>query len=75
MEDLPDGITMENAKLIELEDGWAFQGHHAFLSMMYKCKINHKEIDFHCSEQVYFYETADEARDQRAMEKSRACEN
>ena len=75
MENLPEGISMENAKLVEVEDGWAFQGHHAFLSTMHECKITHKGHDFHCTEQVYFYDMADEAGDQRAMQNLRDCEN
>ena len=51
---LPEGISMENAKLVEVEGGWAFQGHHAFLSTMYPCNIKHDGHDFHCSEQVYY---------------------
>ena len=55
---LPEGISIEAAKLVELEDGWAFQGHHAFLSTMYPCQIKHDGHDFHCSEQIYYYDMA-----------------
>ena len=75
IENLPDGISMENAKLVEVDDGWAFQGHHTFLSTMHKCKITHNGHDFHCAEQAYFHDMADEAGDQRAMQKQRDCEN
>ena len=37
--DLPEGINMTNAKLVKVEDGWAFQGHYAFCSNMAPCKI------------------------------------
>ena len=66
---------MENAKLVEVDGGWAFQGHHAFPSTMYKCKITYKGRDFHCAEQVYFHKMAEEAGDQRAATKLRECEN
>ena len=72
---LPDGINMENAKLVQLEDGWAFQSQHAFPYSMYPCKIKHKGHDFNCVEQAYVYDMAEEAGDQRAMEKVRDCQN
>ena len=31
MDNLPEGINMENAKMVELDDGIAFQSHYAFL--------------------------------------------
>ena len=61
LDDLPEGINMTNAKLVKLEDGWAFQSHHAFCSNMAKCNIRYKEIDFTSSEQVYWYKCAEEA--------------
>ena len=53
---LPEGITMENAKLVSVDDGMAFQGHFAFPSNMYPCEIDHNGHKFHCSEQVYWYD-------------------
>ena len=73
--DLPNGITLENAKLVKVEDGWAFQSHHAFPSSMFQCKIKHKGHDFHCVEQAYFFDMAEEAGDQRAAAKLRECKN
>ena len=35
IDDLPEGITMENAKTVEVNDGIAFQSHFSFLSSMY----------------------------------------
>ena len=72
---MPDGISMENAKLTQVEDGWAFQGHHAFLSTMFQCQIKHKGQDFNCAEQAYVYDMAEDAGDQRAMVKVRECQN
>ena len=72
---LPDGITMENTKLVRLEDGWAFQSHYAFPSSMYPCKIRHNDRDFQCVEQAYFHDMAEEAGYQRAAEKLRECKN
>ena len=75
IENLPNGITMENVKLVKVEDGWAFQSHHAFPSSMYPCKITHNDIEFHCVEQAYFQDMAEEAGDQRAAAKLLACKN
>ena len=72
---LPEGISMEAAKLVELEDGWAFQGHHAFLSTMYPRQIKHDGHDFHCSEQIYYYDMTVDAGDQRALEGVRDCKD
>ena len=52
----------------------SIQGHHAFLSTMYRCKITYKGKDYHCAEQAYFHEMAEEAGDQRAAVKLRECE-
>ena len=75
IDNLPDGITMENAKMIQIEGGWAFQSHHAFPSPMDPCLIRHKDMDFHCVEQCYFYDIAEDAGDKRSMSKLRDCEN
>ena len=72
---LPEGINMKNAKLVELEDGWAFQSHHAFCSNMAKCTIRDDGHDYHCSEQLLWYKCAEDAEDQRAMAEVRECES
>ena len=72
---LPEGISMEAAKLVQLEDGWAFQGHHAFLSTMFPCQIKHDGQDFNCSEQVYYFDMAIGAGDQRSAEAVRDCKD
>ena len=55
---LPEGLTMEQAKMVTVDDGIAFQSHHAFPSNMYPCEIDHDGHKFHCSEQVYWYDIA-----------------
>ena len=72
---LPDGSTLENAKLVQVEDGWVFQGHHAFPSSMYPCTIKYKGQDFHCAEHAYVHDMAEEANDQHAIKKLRDCKN
>ena len=75
LEDLPEGINITNAKLVQLDDGWAFQSHHAFCSNMAQCVIQYKGHDFNSSEQVYWYKCAEEAEDQRTMERVRESKN
>ena len=36
---LPHEITLENAKIVEVQDGHAFQSEHAFLSSLYECEF------------------------------------
>ena len=67
--DLPEGINMTNAKLVKLDDGWAFQSHYAFCSNMARCIIRYKDHVFNSSEQVYWYNCAEEADNQRVMER------
>ena len=56
--DLSEGITMENAKMVSVDDGIAFQSHFAFPSSMFPCEIDHDGHKFHCAEQVYWYDIA-----------------
>ena len=69
--DLPEGVTMENAKLVAVDDGMAFQSHYAFPSNMYPCEIDHEGHKFHCSEQVYWYDIAGAAGNKRMQGKLR----
>ena len=66
---------MEAAKLVEVDNGWAFQGHHAFLSTMYTCPIKHQGHDFHCTEQIYYFDMAIDAGDQRIADEIRECKD
>ena len=60
MSNLPYNLSIENAKVIEVEDGVAFQGKHAYLSSHYPCTIKHEDKVYHCSEQMYQYTRATE---------------
>ena len=73
--DLPEGINMINAKLVEFDDGWAFQSHNAFPSNMAKCTIRDDEHDYHYSEQLYWFYCAEDAGDQQSMTLLRECKN
>ena len=68
---LPEGLTMEQAKMVTVDDGIAFQSHHAFPSNMYPCEIDHDGHKFHCSEQVYWYDIAGAAGNKRMQSKLR----
>ena len=41
----------------------------------YPCTIKHDGHDFHCSEQIYYYDMATDAGDQRAVQAVRDCKN
>ena len=69
--DLPEGITMENAKTVEVSDGIAFQSHFSFLSSMYPTPIRICDTPTHCAEQAYWLEIAWLAKNKRAIEKVR----
>ena len=58
MKNLPYELSIVNAKVIEVEDGTAFQGRHAFLSNHHPCKITWEGKDYHCSEQMFQYTRA-----------------
>ena len=62
---------MENAKIVAVDDGYAFQSHFAFPSSMYPCEIDHDRHKFHCPEQVYWYDLAGAARNKRVQAKLR----
>ena len=66
---------MEKAKLVEVEESCAFQGHQAFPSLMFTCTIKHKGHDLNYVEQAYIYDMAEEAGDKPAMVKVRDCQN
>ena len=42
IDELPHGLSLEKSKIIAVNDGWAFQSHHAFPSNMYPSKF---EVD------------------------------
>ena len=71
--DLPYGISMVEAKVIEFEHGTAFQSHHAYLSNMYKCEIVDEDITWHSSEQLFWFKYAMYNDDKEAAQKLLVC--
>ena len=57
---LPHELSMENAKLIEVQDGYAFQSRHAFPSSLYMCKINFRNKEFNSPEHAFHHSRADD---------------
>ena len=57
---LPHEITLENAKVVEVEDGYAFQGEHAFLSSLFEVEITFNERKQRSAEQAFQFTRADE---------------
>ena len=52
---LPHNLTIERAKVIEVEDGTAFQGKHAYLSSHYPFTIKDGDKEYSSSEQMFHY--------------------
>ena len=59
---LPHEITLENAKVIEVEDGHAFQGEQAFLSSLFEIEIEYKDRKHRSAEHTFHHSRADENR-------------
>ena len=74
-DDFPDGINMENAKIVPVDDSFAFQSHFTFSSNMYPCEIDHESHKFNCSEQVYWYDIAVAAGNKLVQAKLRDTKN
>ena len=55
---LPHNLSIEAAKVVEVEDGVAFQSKHAFLSSHYPYKITKDDRDYNCAEQILNYTRA-----------------
>ena len=55
---LPHGLTMESVKILQTDDGIAFQSHHAFLSSMYPCEIRDGDVIYKSAEHHYSAELA-----------------
>ena len=68
---LPHGLSLEKAKIVEVQDGFAFQSHHAFLSNLYPARITYKGATYPTVEHLYhavcaeFHEQHDLARNIR----------
>ena len=57
---LPHEITFENAKILEVQDGHAFQSEHAFLSSLFDCEFTYNNQKYYSSEQALHHIRADE---------------
>ena len=53
MERLPYGLSMTEAKIVKVEDGTAFQGHHAFMSNMFQVNIKYEGHTYFSAERLY----------------------
>ena len=50
---LPHGISLESAKIISVDDGLAFQGHHAYLSNMHATPVPYSGCIYPSAESAY----------------------
>ena len=57
---LPHEISLENAKIIEVEDGYAFQSEHAYLSSLYEVEITFNDKKHRSAEHAFHFTRADE---------------
>ena len=57
---LPHELSMENAKIIEVEDGYAFQSEHAFLSSLFEVEIEFNARKHRSAEHAFNFTRADE---------------
>ena len=66
LNDLLFDLSLENGKIVETEDGTAFQGKHAYLSNLADCQLVEGEEDFQSAEQYILINKAQLAKDNRA---------
>ena len=66
---LPHDLTLENAKTVTVEDGVAFQGHHAFMSSLYRCEIKYNGNTFYSAESALHYTHATVVKQKHVAEK------
>ena len=57
---LPHEITLENAKIVEVEDGYAFQGEHTFLLSLYEVEIDFINRKHKSAEHAFHHTRADD---------------
>ena len=50
---LPYGLSMEAVKILKVEDGYAFQSHHAYMSNMFKIDIMYEGTIYKSAEHFY----------------------
>ena len=62
-QNLPHGLTLENASTVETPNGVAFQGHGSPVSSLYQCEIDDGDRTYTCVEQQFVYYMALECKD------------
>lgn len=55
---LPNGLRLEDAKIVKVKGGLAFHSEHAWLSNFFPCSLDIQGLSFHSSEQAYQYTRA-----------------
>lgn len=55
---LPEGLRLEDAKIVKVKGGLAFHSEHAWLSNFYKCDFNLQGINFRSAEHAFQYTRA-----------------
>ena len=73
--DLPNNLSLENAKIVKTIDGVAFQGKHAYLSNLATCQIQEGTDSFSSAEQYILVNKARLAEDQLSERKLRESKN
>ena len=62
-QNLPHGLTLENASTVQTPDGVAFQGHGSPASSLYQCELEDGDRTYTCVEQQFVYYMALECKD------------
>lgn len=58
LNNLPDGLTLADSKVVNVKAGLAFSSHHAYLSNFYPCQFHINGQAFDCSERAYQFSRA-----------------
>ena len=57
---LPHKLTLENAKIVRVQDGYAFQSHHAFLSSLFECDFEFRDRKYTSAEKAFHHVRAED---------------
>lgn len=63
MDCLPNGVRLEDAKIVKVQGGLAFHSEHAWLSNFYPCQIEIQGLTFSSAEQAFQYTRAIRLKD------------
>lgn len=63
MDCLPNGVRLEDAKIVKVKGGLAFHSEHAWLSNFFPCKIDIQGLSFKSAEQAFQYTRAIRLKD------------